>query len=149
MNAPASAMPGAAVPTAFELSRVTYRYDSTVALDDLSLAIRQGKRTVLLGANGSGKSTLLRLLDALHFPVSGTISFQGAPIPESAFDDPSFAFDYRRRVGLVFQDPGVQLFNPTVFDEVAFAPLQLEWPKDEILRRVSETLDQMQLTHLK
>ena len=109
----------------FELANVSYRYNSVVALDDVSLSIERGKRVALLGANGSGKSTLLRLLDALYFPDSGMISFAGQSLQESRFDDVEFAFDFRRRVGLVFQNPDVQLFNPTVFDEVAFAPLQL------------------------
>ena len=96
---------------------------------DVSLAIPAGKRVALLGANGSGKSTLLRLLDGLYFPDSGAISFHGQPLASERLEDDRFAFDFRRRVGLVFQNPDVQLFNPTVFDEVAFAPLQLRWPK--------------------
>jgi cobalt/nickel transport system ATP-binding protein len=133
----------------FELANVSYRYNSVVALDGVSLTIERGKRVALLGANGSGKSTLLRLLDALYFPDSGVISFGGEALPESRFDDVEFAFDFRRRVGLVFQSPDVQLFNPTVFDEVAFAPLQLRWTKDEILRRVNQVLDVMEIGHLK
>ena len=54
------------------------------------------------------------------------------PLTEKQFEDDHFAFDFRQRVGLVFQNPDVQLFNPTVFDEVAFGPLQLRWPKQHI-----------------
>jgi len=133
----------------FELANVSYRYNSVVALDDVSLSIERGKRVALLGANGSGKSTLLRLLDALYFPDSGMISFAGQSLQESRLDDVEFAFDFRRRVGLVFQNPDVQLFNPTVFDEVAFAPLQLRWTKDEIVCRVNQALDLMEIRHLK
>ena len=57
--------------------------------------------------------------------------------------------DFRRRVSLVFQNPDVQLFNPTVFDEVAYGPLQLQWRREEIIRRVEETLAMMALSHLK
>lgn len=135
--------------TVFEVNQVTYRYDAVVALDGITLSIEAGKRTALLGANGSGKSTLLRLLDALYFPDSGAISFHGEPIAAARFEDDRFAFDFRRRVGLVFQNPDVQLFNPTVFDEVAFAPLQLRWPKDEILRKVCQMLDAMEIAHLR
>jgi cobalt/nickel transport system ATP-binding protein len=133
----------------FELKDVSYHYDGLAALDGISLAIESGKRVALLGANGSGKSTLLRLLDALYFPDSGSIRFQGQPLEASRFDDELFAFDFHRRVGLVFQNPDVQLFNPTVFDEVAFAPLQLQLPKDEVLHRVNQALDFMEIGDLK
>jgi cobalt/nickel transport system ATP-binding protein len=119
------------------------------ALDGVSLAVDRGKRVALLGANGSGKSTLLRLLDGLYFPDSGAIWFHGQPLGRERLEDDRFAFDFRRRVGLVFQNPDVQLFNPTVFDEVAFAPLQLRCPKDEIVRRVAAALDLMEIAHLK
>jgi cobalt/nickel transport system ATP-binding protein len=102
-----------------------------------------------LGANGSGKSTFLRLLDALYFPDKGTISAFGENLTEEAFQDEAFSFRFRRRVAFVFQNPDVQLFNPTVFDEVAFAPLQLRWSKDEIRRRVAEILEMMEIAHLK
>jgi cobalt/nickel transport system ATP-binding protein len=133
----------------FELSHVTYRYDAVPALADITLAIPAGKRVALLGANGSGKSTLLRLLDGLHFAHSGAVSFHGRTLNAGAFSQDSFAFDFRRRVGLVFQNPEVQLFNPTVFDEVAFAPLQLRWPKEQIVERVSAVLDRMEIGHLR
>ena len=133
----------------FEVSHVTYRYEAVEALADVTLAIPAGKRVALLGPNGSGKSTLLRLLDGLHFANSGTVSFHGRALNPEAFAQDTFAFDFRRRVGLVFQNPEVQLFNPTVFDEVAFAPLQLRWPKEQIVERVSAVLDLMELSHLR
>jgi cobalt/nickel transport system ATP-binding protein len=133
----------------FELHNVSYRYDLTPAVDGVSMTVTAGKRVALLGANGSGKSTLLRLLDALYFPESGSILFDGEPITEARFDEDAFAFRFRRRVGLVFQNPDVQLFNPTVFDEVAFAPLQLRWSKEEIVQRVAEVMDFMEIGHLK
>lgn len=133
----------------FEIQNVTYRYDDITALDDLSLVIEQNRRIAILGANGSGKSTFLRLLDALYFPDKGSVKAFGEPLTEEAFQDDEFAFRFRRRVALVFQNPDVQLFNPTVFDEVAFGPLQLHWKKDEIRRRVSETLEELEITHLK
>lgn len=133
----------------FEVRNVTYRYQQVAALDGLSLTIQPGRRVALLGANGSGKSTLLRILDGLCFPDQGTIRFCGGPLTEERLQDAQFGFEFRRRVGLVFQNPDVQLFSPTVFDEAAFGPLQLRWPKDLIRRRVSEILETMQITHLK
>jgi cobalt/nickel transport system ATP-binding protein len=129
---------------------VVYRYNSEVtALNQISLSVARGTRIAILGANGSGKSTLLRLLDGLYFPDSGSIAAFGEPLTEERLLDDEYAFAFRRRVALVFQNPDVQLFNPTVFDEVAFGPLQLRWPKDEIRRKVKETLDLLEITHLK
>lgn len=133
----------------FRVDNVTYRYGAVLALDGVSLEIQSAKRTVLLGANGSGKSTLLRMLDGLCFPDSGTISFRGDAIDAARLEDEAFALGFRRTVGLVFQNPDVQLFNPTVFDEVAFGPLQMRWPKAEIRQRVEETLDKMEIAHLR
>lgn len=133
----------------FEARNLVYRYRDTHALNGLNLTIEQGKHVALLGANGSGKSTLLRILDGLYFPESGALAFCGEPLTEERLQDDSFAFQFRRRVGFVFQNPDVQLFNPTVFDELAFGPLQLRWPKDLIRQRIGEMLEQMEITHLK
>ncbi len=133
----------------FELREVSFDYEGITALRGLSLAIEQGERLALVGANGSGKSTLLRLLDALCFPSSGEIVFDGRPLTSRQLRDDSFALPFRRRVGLVFQNPDVQLFNPTVFDEVAFAPLQLKWPKEQLMAKVEATLDLMGISHLR
>ncbi len=118
----------------YEVDQLTYRYEGTTALNDLSLSIPEASRVALLGANGSGKSTLLRLLDGLHFGVTGGVRFRGEDLTEEHFADDEFAFAFRRQVGLVFQNPDAQLFNPTVFDEVAFSPLQLRWRKADVKR---------------
>ena len=133
----------------FELDRVSYSYQGQPALRDLSLTVAEGTRVALLGANGSGKSTLLRILDGLYFPDSGSACFRGDELCEEHFADDAFAFDFRRQVGMVFQNPDVQLFNPTVFDEVAFGPLQMRWPKNEVRDRVAEILDRLRISHLK
>lgn len=134
---------------AFELDEVSYAYRGLTALDRLSLRIRRGERVALLGANGSGKSTLLRLLDALHFPSGGEIRAFGEPLSEARFADDGFNYAFRRRVGLVFQNPDVQIFNPTVLDEVAFGPLQLGWPREEIVGRVDAMLERFAIGHLR
>jgi cobalt/nickel transport system ATP-binding protein len=137
-------------PLAFDIQNVRYRYDQAVtALDGLSLQVSQGQRVVLLGPNGSGKSTLLRMLDGLLFPESGSILFSGEPLTEARLQDEPFRFAFRRRVGFVFQNPDVQLFNPTVFDEVAFGPLQMGWSRAEIGSRVELALETMGISHLK
>ena len=137
------------MPRAFELQNISFDYEGVQAVRDLSLHIEHGERVVLLGANGSGKSTLLRILDALYFPSAGSASFEGTPLTAAQFRSDGFAHEFRRRVALVFQNPDVQLFNPTVFDEVAYGALQLQWPKEDVVRRVEETLTFMAIGHLR
>ena len=133
----------------FELRDVTYRYEEIDALSNLNLTILAGRRIALLGANGSGKSTLLSILDGLYFPPKGSVMYCGEPLTEDRLQTQEIEFDFRRKVALVFQNPDIQLFNPTVFDEIAFGPLQVAWPKDQILTRVSEILERMEIVHLK
>jgi len=134
---------------AFQVQEVSYRYDEVTAVDRLSMTVGEGERVAILGPNGSGKSTLLRLLDALYFPESGRISAFGEPLTEERLADARFSSEFRRRVGFVFQNADVQLFSPTVWDEIAFGPLQLAWSKDRIRQRISETMDFMEISHLK
>jgi cobalt/nickel transport system ATP-binding protein len=133
----------------FELVGVSYAYQNQTALDGISMRIGRGERVVLLGANGSGKSTLLRLLDALYFPSKGELKAFGDRLTEASlgYDEVNFAF--RRRVGLVFQNPDVQLFNPTVFDEVAFGPIQMGWSKDKTMQGIADMLARFAIGHLK
>jgi cobalt/nickel transport system ATP-binding protein len=133
----------------FELRDVQFEYEGIPALRGLSLEIAQGERIALVGANGSGKSTLLRILDGLYFAGKGLVSFDGQALTAERLQADDFALPFRRRVALVFQNPDVQLFNPTVFDEVAFAPLQLQWPREKVLARVAETLELMSISHLR
>jgi cobalt/nickel transport system ATP-binding protein len=134
---------------AFEVRDVSYRYNQVPALRGLSMCVMHGERVALLGANGSGKSTLLRLLAGLCFPERGEISFFSESLSERRLESEEFFFRFRRRVGMVFQNPDIQLFNPSVFDEVAFGPLQVRWPKEQIRQRVEETLEQMGIAHLR
>ena len=133
----------------FEVRDVTFRYHKVTALNGLSLSINPGKRVALLGANGSGKSTLLQILDGLAYPESGSVRFYGEPLTEDRLQNLEFSYQFRRRVGMVFQNPDVQLFSPTVFDEVAFGPLQLGWPKEEVRRQVDRMLEVMKIAALK
>ncbi|MGH9376396.1 MAG: energy-coupling factor ABC transporter ATP-binding protein [Terriglobia bacterium] len=133
----------------FELRDITFRYHKVTALDSLNLSLPAGQRIALLGPNGSGKSTLLHILDGLLFPQKGSVLFQGEPLTPERLQNEEFSFQFRRRVGFVFQNPDVQLFSPTVFDELAFGPLQLRWCKEDIRRAVAEMLDRMEITHLR
>lgn len=135
-------------PEVFELEEVSYSYlDSMPALLEINFAIARGASVAILGANGSGKSTLLKLLDGLYFPTAGEVRAFGMPLTERLPQDDAYAF--RRRVGLVFQDSDVQLFSPTVWDEVAFAPLQLGLPGEEVVARVEEALEMLRIGGLR
>lgn len=104
--------------------------DGTPTLCDVSLEIMPGEQVVLLGANGSGKSTLLKLVDGLVFPVAGRYAYDGTAITPAQLKRADFNRRFRREVALLFQNPDTMLFNPTVFDEIAFGLRQL-LPDDE------------------
>jgi cobalt/nickel transport system ATP-binding protein len=134
----------------FETKSLDYDYPGNIpALRQLNLTIGPGELVALLGANGSGKSTLLKLMDGLIFPGGGQMLAFGKPLSEKALKDGQFVRDFRRRVGLVFQDPDVQLFCPTVWDEVTFGPLQLGISKDEVVSRSTEALKLLNIDHLR
>jgi cobalt/nickel transport system ATP-binding protein len=138
-----------AVPV-FEVDDVSFAYDGRMpALNQVSLTVQPGERVAILGSNGSGKTTLLKVLDGLYFPTLGRARAFGTELTERAFRDEAFAFDFRRRVALVFQDPDVQLFSPTVWDEVAFAPLQMDLARDEVERRVEQALEMLDIGRLR
>ncbi|MHB1382296.1 MAG: energy-coupling factor ABC transporter ATP-binding protein [Thermoleophilia bacterium] len=133
----------------FHVKDVRFNYDDVPALQGVTFDIAGGELVALLGANGSGKSTLLKMLDGLIFPSAGAITAFGEPLDEAALKDEGFSRSFRRRVGFVFQNPDVQLFSPTVLDEVAFGPLHLGLPADEVERRVEDTIHILGLEHLK
>ena len=111
-------------PPVFELEDVHFLYNNRqLALDGVNLRICEGEHVALLGANGSGKSTLLKVLDGLFVPSSGRLRLFGEEVANVS-EDADAAHHFHRKVGLVFQDPDVQLFSPTVGDDVAFAAFQ-------------------------
>ena len=126
--------------------KVDRRKPPVVAVDDVSIGIERGEIYGLLGANGSGKSTLLRLLDGVVGPTQGHIRALGLDIAAVASGEDGFHF--HREVGLVFQDPDIQLFSATVLDDVAFGPLQLGLSRDEVRERCDEALAEMGIAHI-
>jgi len=131
----------------YRLRGVRYVYPGKhVALDGIDLDIRRGEMVCLLGANGSGKSTLLKLLDGIVGPSDGEMRALGRDVAAVAAGQDAFRF--HREVGLVFQDPDIQLFSATVLDDVAFGPLQLGLTPDEVKVRCDEALGEMGIAHL-
>lgn len=108
-----------------ELTGITHHYDGCVALADISLRVNPGEKVVLLGSNGSGKSTLLKILAGLITPTQGQYRYKGELINPSRLKDRARNRRFRHEVALLFQNPDAMLFNPTVYDEIAFGPRQL------------------------
>ncbi len=134
----------------FTVDNVSFSYPGYgESVQGVSFAVNAGERLALLGANGSGKSTLLHLLDGLYFPSAGAITAFGTPLSEEGLERSPFGREFRRQVGFLFQHADAQLFCATVEEELAFAPLQLRWPKAEILRRISDTLTLLEIAHLR
>ncbi len=130
----------------YDLSGVGYRYAGKFeALQSIHLKVKPGERLAVVGANGCGKSTLLHILDGLLFPSSGKALAYGHLLTEEKFQEASFTAFFRQRVGLLFQNPEVQLFCPTVLDEVAFGPLQLNSAPEEALEKSREIMRMLDL----
>jgi cobalt/nickel transport system ATP-binding protein len=115
---------------------------------NISFQVQRGERIALLGANGSGKSTLLHLLNGLYFPSSGKIQILGKDITEDNLELTDFGPVFRKEVGFLFQNSDAQLFCPTVYDELAFGPLQLRLEHHEVKERVNSILKLLDITHL-
>jgi cobalt/nickel transport system ATP-binding protein len=134
----------------FQLQDVSYYYLNKIpAVREVSFEVEPGERIAILGANGSGKSTLMHLLDGLFPPSSGKLLAFGQELTERRLEDPEFNRFFRERVGFLFQNPDVQLFCPVVWEEVAFGPLQLDLPREEILRRVEDVLEMLGIRELR
>ena len=128
----------------FKAENITLKRDGSTVFENLNLHIGAGEKVVLLGVNGSGKSTLLKLLNGLIFPEKGELFFEGEPITKSALKEKRKNEYFRKNVGLVFQNIDAMLFNPTVYDEIAFGPRQLEF--DDVDARVRNYAELFALT---
>jgi len=118
-----------------ELEHVHYRYpDGFEAVNGVDLRIGAGEKVALVGPNGAGKSTLMLQLNGTLRPEHGSVRVSGMAVGKDTIRR------VRSEVGLVFQDPDDQLFSPTVFDDVAFGPLHMGLPGDEVHRRVEGAL---------
>ena len=127
---------------ALEISNLTFSYpDGWQALKGVSFSLQAGEKVAILGPNGAGKSTLLLHLNGL-LHGSGDVNIMGNLVIEN---DKKALARIRAMVGLVFQDPDDQLFSPTVYEDVAFGPLYMGLPQDEINDRVEQALSQVGL----
>lgn len=136
-------------PAVFHCEDVVFSYAGNApALAGVSLDVSTGERLALMGANGSGKSTLLKLLDGLLFAQAGSVSAFGESLTEGKLEKGGFAEAFRSRVTFVFQDSELQLFCPTVAEEVMFGPLQMDMSHEDAAKRAQDVLSMLGIAHL-
>jgi len=129
-----------------ETRDITYNYpDGTEALDKVNFKAREGKIVALLGPNGAGKSTLFLHFNGILRPTSGDIVVNGEEIKY----DKKNLMKVRQNVGIVFQNPDDQLFAPTVVEDVAFGPMNMGLSKEEVEKRVNESLKRVGMEEFK
>lgn len=113
------------------------------ALKDISISIKKGEMVGIIGPTGSGKSTLIQHFNGLLKPTKGRVLVNGKDIHQrDKTEKKSICFE----VGLVFQYPEYQLFEETVYDDIAFGPRNMGLPEDEIEHRVKESMEWMGLS---
>ncbi len=131
-----------------KLEHITYAYESEKVLDDVSLSIEHGECVVLMGNNGCGKSTLLKVCNGL-IDFDGDYWFEGELINQKVLKDTKKSKEFHQRIGYVFQNSDVQLFSTHVYEEIAFAPSQMNLSDEEINQRVNDIIQLLDLEKLK
>jgi cobalt/nickel transport system ATP-binding protein len=129
-----------------ELKNICSIYpDGTEALKQINTTIKSGVKIAVLGASGSGKSTLFHHLTGLMQPTAGVVSWDG----EELFYKRKHLQKWRRRIGFVMQNPDMQLFAPTIEEDVMYGPLQLGWTKESARIAASEAMEACGIDHLR
>lgn len=129
-----------------ELKNITFKYDpedARPALNDVSLTIEKGEWVAIIGHNGSGKSTLAKTINGLLLPQAGTVNVGNRSLNEENI------WEIRKMVGMVFQNPDNQFVGSTVEDDVAFGMENQGVPREEMLTRVQNALEQVKMTDFK
>ncbi len=131
------------------LKNISYSYYGKIpAVSDVSLEIQEGERFAVIGANGTGKSTLLQIMSGLVHQSDGKVFFRDNEVSEESLKNKSFRKFFRERVGYVFQDSDIQLFSPTVLDELLYGPLQLDINEGEAMDRANEVMKMLEIEAL-
>ncbi|MGZ3607979.1 MAG: energy-coupling factor ABC transporter ATP-binding protein, partial [Syntrophales bacterium] len=122
------------------LKDLTYTYpDGTEAISGINLSVAEAEFTGILGYNGSGKTTLLKIMDGLLKDFQGSVFLDGVDIRGLA------PREIYRKMGIVFQNPNDQLFAPTVFEDVAFGPMNMGFTEQEVIERVTDALRSVEM----
>lgn len=131
-----------------ELKAVDFEYRGVPALKNINLNIEKGESIALIGPNGSGKSTLLKLINGIIFPIRGEYIFEGILINQKKMQDAKFSKHFHKKIGFIFQNSETQLFCPTVYDEIAFGPIQMGFSEKEVDKRVNDCLELLGIQEL-
>ncbi|MBU3073849.1 energy-coupling factor ABC transporter ATP-binding protein [Clostridium estertheticum] len=113
------------------------------ALDGVSVDIYEGEKIAVIGSNGSGKSTFFLNINGVFTPQQGKIIYRGNVVNKKNLKD------LRKNIGIVFQDADNQIIASTVRAEVGFGPMNLKLPKEEVIKRVEESLSYMNISDFK
>jgi len=132
-----------------DLKDICFAYDSFLALRHIDLTIADGETIVLEGPNGCGKSTLIRILNGLEFATQGAYFFEGEKIDKDFMKQETHAKSFHQKIGYVFQNPDIQLFCPSVEEEIAFGPMQMGLSKEEVDQRVEDCIKLLSIEHLR
>ena len=128
------------------LENIMYRYNNDQEnniLDDVSFTIEKGEWVTIIGANGSGKSTLVKTLNGLNVPRNGNVIIDGLVLNEENI------WAIRQKVGMVFQNPDNQFVGSTVADDVAFGLENIGMPRDEMIVKIDQALEQVGMQKFK
>ena len=125
-----------------ELDNITFSYtpEEPPVLRGFSLTVEAGECVAVTGDNGAGKTTLFRVLNGLSFPQKGVYRFDGTEITAAWLKKQANAKGFHKRIGYLFQDPEIMLFNASVWDEIAFGPRQLGFSEAEVEPRVRDCM---------
>jgi cobalt/nickel transport system ATP-binding protein len=133
-----------------ELKNIDYSYFGRIpAIRNVNLSVKKGEIFSIIGQNGSGKSTLLHIINALIFPDAGKVLFEGNEVTEKSLKEKSLGMQFRQRMSYIFQNSDIQLFCPTVLDELLFSPLQLNLSLEIARERAEQTLAYLGIGYLK
>lgn len=125
------------------LENISFRYDENEAFvfRGFSLSVEAGECRIIEGDNGSGKTTLFRILNGLSFPQEGRYLFDGTQIDRKFLKNNANAKRFHKKIGVLFQNPDIMLFNAKVYDEIAFGPRQMGLDDPEVETIVKDCMD--------
>jgi cobalt/nickel transport system ATP-binding protein len=130
------------------IKNLGYSYYDIPALNNVTFNVAEGDSVAVIGPNGSGKSTLLKIMNGIIFANRGEYVFRRQNITEKYMSNNSASRNFHKSIGFVFQNPEVQLFCPSVYEEVAFGPMQMGLDDKTVRSAVERYLELLNIEHL-